>query len=208
MRLIIFGATGRTGRELVRQALDQGHEVTAFARTPAKMSLQHDRLAVVRGDVTHFADVDEAMPGHDAVLSALGTNIRRPGNVQSEAVRNLAAAMEIHGVRRLIYMSSLGVGLSRGQLGPLYNYFLIPFIMKDYFKEKEKAERLIRETKLDWTIVRPGRLTNGPRTGEYRVNFTEPETSKPQISRADVADFMLQQLTDLQYLKETPGLAY
>jgi hypothetical protein len=117
--------------------------------------------------------------------------------------------MEKHKVKRLIFESSLGVGDSRGKLGLYYTFFVIPFIIFFYYKDKELAERYIVESSLDWTIVRPGQLTNGKKRGVYREGLNVGNWfSSVSISRADVADFMLKQLTDNSYLNKTPGVAY
>lgn len=209
MKLLIFGATGGTGRELVAQALEQGHVVAAFARNPAALSLNHPHLRVVKGDVLDHDSVESAIKGQDAVLSALGTRVLTKSTILSEGTKNIITAMEKLGVRRFICESSLGVGDSRGQLGFLYGYILIPLFLRNIFADKEIQERYIRQSKLDWVIVRPAVLTNGPRTEGYRSGFGVADKSiKGKISRADVADFMLKQLTDKRFVHKTPGLSY
>jgi len=210
MNLLIIGATGGTGRALVDQALSQGHTVTAFARNPAKIEMTHERLTVVKGNVLDYDSVDRAMQGKDGVLSALGHKqwfIKT--TILSKGTRNIISAMEKHGVKRFICETSLAVGNSRGRLGLYYTLFVIPFITYFYFKDKERQEGLIKDSSLDWVIVRPGQLTNARKRGVYRHGadigsyiFTV------RISRADVADFMLRQLTDNSYLRQTPGVSY
>jgi putative NADH-flavin reductase len=210
MNLLIVGATGGTGRELVKQALALGHTVTAFARNPAKVSITHERLTVVKGDILDYDSVDKAVKDKDGVLSALGHKqwfIKT--NILSTGTANLISAMEKHGVKRFICETSLAVGDSRGRLGLYYTLFVIPVITYFYFRDKAKQEQLIRNSSLDWVIVRPGQLTNGRKRGVYRHGadigsyiFTV------RISRADTAEFMLKQLTDDTYLRQTPGVAY
>lgn len=209
MKIVIFGATGGTGRELVRQALAQGHQVTVFARNPGRLMMEHEDLPVVRGTVLDPEAVEAAVSGQEAALSALGALTLKKNTILSDGTKNIIEAMEKCGVRRFVCESSLGVGDSNGQLGFLYDYILIPFFMRHVFADKEVQERYIRESSLDWIIVRPAALTNGPRTGVYRA-LLAPErfTGKPQISRADTAEFMLKQLTENTYLRKTPGLAY
>jgi putative NADH-flavin reductase len=197
MKLLIFGATGGTGREVVAQALDQGHHVSAFARNPAAITTKHDHLKVAHGDILDYPSVAAAVPGQDAVLSALGVRKLRKNTVLSDGTKNLIRAMERHGVRRLVCESSLGVGDSRGQLGWVVNLLIIPLFLRNVFRDKEVQEQYIKQSGLDWVIVRPGALTAGPRTGVYRSGFSPTDqTIRGKISRADVADFMLKQLTD------------
>jgi len=127
----------------------------------------------------------------------------------SDGTRNILQAMEKLGVKRFVCESSLGVGDSKGQLGPLYNYLVIPLLLNNIFADKEVQEKLIQESPLDWVIVRPARLTNGPRTGKYRSGFAAGDKSiQAKISRGDVADFMLAQLTSYDSLRKTPGVSY
>lgn len=250
MNLLVFGATGGTGRALVRQALDQGHAVTAFARDPNKITIRHENLSIVQGDILDYNSVEAAVKGHDAVVSALG--VRTPAGIAvlvtiacqvlarttalsgplewlvrltipvlmfvslqkktttlSEGTKNIVRAMEKLSVRRFVCESSLGVGDSKGQLGFLYNYILIPLFIRSIFKDKEVQEAVIRDSHLDWVIVRPGALTNGPYTGRYRSWSGTPDASiRRKISRSDVADFMLLQLKESATLGASPGLSY
>ena len=208
MNLVIFGATGGTGRALVEQALDQGHTVTAFVRKASRMCVKHRRLRLAIGDVLDYGTVEAAIVGQDAVLSALGHKrwlIKT--SILSRGTRNIVAAMTKCRVRRFVCETSLGVGDSRGRLGILYTFFLIPLLLYFYFQDKELQEKCIMQSSLDWVIVRPAALTNGKQTGVVREGkdigsllFTH------RISRADVASFMLSELRDDRYLKDTPGV--
>ncbi|MEP6925753.1 MAG: SDR family oxidoreductase [Pyrinomonadaceae bacterium] len=208
MKIAIFGATGGTGRELVRQALEQNHEVTVFARTPSKINdLQHENLKIVQGDVLNFDGVEKAVVGQEAVLSALGSPTLKAGDTTlSDGTKNIIKAMEKHGIQRFICETSLGIGDSYGQPGFFFTKIVVPFLLKHAFADKEIQERDIKTSKLDWIIVRPGRLTNSEKTGKYRHGLDKSISGK--ISRADVADFMLKQLTDEQYLRKTPAICY
>src|SRR5437899_6897364 len=190
MRALIFGATGGTGRQLVFQALRRGHDVSAFVRTPDRLAIVDPRLRAVQGDVQRVESIRSATPGHDAVLSALGTRSLGPTTLLSDATRDIVAAMQTHGVRRIIWESSLGVGETRGRLGPLYNWLLIPLLLRHVFADKERQQAIIRATSLEWTIVQPAALTNGPRTGTYRVGTCVGRLF-PRVSRADAAHFMI-----------------
>jgi uncharacterized protein YbjT (DUF2867 family) len=210
MRVLVIGATGGTGREVVKQALEDGHDVTALVRNPAKFPLTHERLSVVRGNVMDAASIEAAMWGQDAVLCALGhKRWLGPSKILSQGTRNIVRAMEKHGVKRLVVETALGVGDSAGRLGLYYTLFTIPFILPFYWHDKGRQERVVRESSLDWVIVRPGQLTNGRKRGQYRHG---PRVGNylwsVSISRADVADFMLKQLGETPYLRGTPGLCY
>jgi len=195
--------------ELVEQALEAGHLVTAFARSPAAVKIKHTNLKVQQGDIVDYSSVEAAVQGQDGVLSALGVRQLGKNTILSDGTRNLIQAMEKLGVKRLIVESSLGVGDSRGQLGPMHNWFVMPVLLRNIFADKETQESLIQASRLDWVIVRPAILTNGPRTGRYKAGFGPNNQSiKRKISRADAAEFMLKQLADDTYLHKTPGLSY
>ncbi len=209
MKLLIFGSTGGTGRELLKQALEQGHNVTAYARNPAKIDdIKHARLQVVRGDVLDPAVVESAVAGQEAVLSTIGAGAEHT-TLREDGTRNIVKALEKTGVQRLICQSSLGVGDSRTNLPFFTKYIIVSVFLRHAFADHELQEAVVKQSSLDWTIVRPPHLTDGPRTGVYRHGFTTTDTRiKGKISRADVADFMLKQLTDDTYLHRTPGVSY
>ena len=199
MKIAIFGATGGTGRELVAQALELHHEVTAFARTPSKITQQCDNLVVVEGDILDRDSVHRAVAGQDAVLSALGIRKLNQNTIMSDGTENIIGAMKNNGVKRFICMSSIGVGDSKSQqeqLGWLYNRIVLRFMLKNMFRDKEAQEQHIMYSGLDWTIIRPAILANGPRTGAARGLLSDDMSLKPTINRADVAAFMLWQLVD------------
>jgi putative NADH-flavin reductase len=209
MKLLVFGATGGSGQALVAQALEQGHEVTAFARNPAAIPTKHDRLKIAQGDILDSSSVEAAVQGQEAVLSALGTRSLKKNTIISDGTKNILTAMERQGVRRFICQTAMGLGETRGQLGWFFTYLIVPLIIRHPFRDKEVQERYIKESSLDWVIVRPAQLTNGPRTGVYRSGFGPTDrTIRGKISRADVADFMLKQLTDNTWLRQTVSLSY
>jgi len=209
VNLLIVGATGGTGMQLVSQALERGHRVTALVRKERPME-PRPGLITVLGNVLEPSSLERAVRGQDAVLSALGhKQWFRPTRILSEGTRNLIEAMRRHGVRRFVCETALGISDAWWQLGLYYTLFVRPFILPLYFWDKTRQEAIIRASDLDWTIVRPGVLTNGPKRGHYRHG---PRVGHwlwtVRISRADVAAFMLDQLTDSRYFRASVGLAY
>jgi uncharacterized protein YbjT (DUF2867 family) len=208
-RVLIVGATGGTGRELVAQALARGCEVTALARNPLGLAIEHPRLRIVRGDVLDYASVEPAVRGQEAVLSALGhRRYYPPSRILSEGTRNLLRAMEAHGVGRFVCETALGVGGSTGRMGLYYTLFVIPIVLPFYYWDKVLQERLIAASRVPWVIVRPAALQNRPARGVRRHGSGVGSFLwTVGIPRADVAAFMLDQLTDDTYLGKAPGVA-
>ena len=208
MRVVVFGATGSVGRHVVEQGLARGHDVTAFVRDPPGLDLAHEGLTVFQGDVLDAASVERAVRGQGAVLCSIGAG--RKGRVRSEGTRNIVRAMEGAGVQRLVCQTTLGTGESSGNLNFFWKHFMFGLLLRDAFADHEQQEAHVRRSALDWTIVRPAAFTDGGgRTGEYRHGFSPSKKGlKLKISRADVAEFMLDQLTDDAYLHQTPGLSY
>ena len=209
MQLLIVGATGGTGQQLARQALSQGHAVTALSRHAERMRTRDRRLRMVHGDVLDAGLLDAAAAGQDAVLWALGTAItRKPVTVFSEGTRNLLRAMERHVVRRFLCITGIGTGDSRGHGGFIYDRIIQPLLLKTIYEDKDRQEELIRRSDREWIIIRPGFLTDGPATGNYHALTDPGGVTAGKISRADVAAFMLAQLTSDRYLRQTVLLTY
>lgn len=207
MKLIIFGATGTIGRRLVDQALSQGHRVTAFARHPSTLDVDHRDLTLLAGDVLDRKAVADAVQGHDAVLIVLGAG--RRGTVRSVGTGHIIDAMERHGVRRLVCQSTLGAGDSHVLLNFFWKHIMFGLLLRDAFADHQAQEALVRRSSLDWTIVRPAAFTDGPATGAYKHGSLLADTNLTlKISRADVVDFLLRQLTGDAYLRQAPGLSY
>ena len=207
MKLIIFGSTGSIGRQLVRQGLEQGYLVTAYARDPSKLGIRHDNMKVVQGDAMDLSSVEKAVQGQDAVLCSLGAGAK--GTVRARGTKNIIRAMEKVGIRRFVCQSSLGVGDSWGNLNFFWKYVMFRGILRQAYADHVSQEDHVRQSDLDWTIVRPAAFTDGNRTGEYRHGFPgNDKTTKLKVSRDDVAEFMLKQLTHEEYLRKTPGLSY
>jgi len=211
MKIVIFGAAGATGRIVVKRALEQGHEVTAFDRHIASLTIQHPKLTLVQGDIFNSSQVEAAIVGQDAVISVFGV---RPGitlPVCSEGTKNIIAAMDKLGVKRFISQSAFVVAALDGEWQEVpYLPLILPFFpkVKAMFADKVIQEQEILHSDLDWIIVRPARLTDGPKRGEYKVSDPLLMGPRAKISRADVADFLLEQLNDDTYLHKIPRLKY
>jgi uncharacterized protein YbjT (DUF2867 family) len=208
MELLIIGATGTTGREVVKQALSLGHRVTAFSRNPEPLrQIRHHNLQLMSGDVMDALSVEKAVRGKDAVLSTLGAG--RKGTIRSEGTRHVIEAMQKNKVRRFICQTTLGAGDSRVHLNFFWKHIMFGLMLREAYRDHEVQERYIMNSNLDWTIVRPAALTDGPATGQYRHGFGEEERGlKLKVSRQDVALFMLMQLSSEQYVHQAPGLSY
>lgn len=210
MRVLVIGASGGTGRQLVEQALERGDSVTAFVRDPRRLPARHEALRIAVGDVLDPQSLQQAARDQDAVVCALGhKRWFYPNKILSAGTQNIVDAMKAEGIRRLVCETSLGVGNSFGRLGIYYTLFIVPFILPLYYWDKLRQERAIRASGLDWVIVRPAALTNASKRGKYRHGLHVGNWLLTlRISRADVADFMLDQLTDDTYLRSTPGVAW
>src|SRR6266581_4932353 len=208
MKLIIFGATGQTGRLLIEQGLTEGHEVTGFARDPTRLNAASGSIRVVQGNVLDPAAVDRAIAGQGAVFSALGTEARGSPPVLPNGTRHILEAMERHGVKRIVVLSAAGAlhepaGTVLGGVGLALARAVIPSVYREHRGMLEE----LRTRALDWIAVRPVLLTNGPRTGRYRVASEGIPRGGYRISRADVADFMIHQLTSDEFVRKMPAIA-
>jgi putative NADH-flavin reductase len=207
MKVVIFGASGQTGRELVTQALELGHVVTAFARRPETLGGADGRVRVVQGDIVDVAAVTRAVEGQEAVLSALGaSNPMRPYPEFRTGVANIVKAMQTSDVRRLVYLSFLGVRAGEERLGFFLNQ-VAARLLRHAIADHAANERTIRASRLVWTIVLAPTLTRGRRTRTYRSGEDVAiQSVVPSISRADVADFMLRQLAEVTYVGRSPRI--
>jgi len=210
MNILIIGSTGGTGQQLVKQALERNHTVTAFARNPSKIKITHNNLKVLKGNVLDIESLVDATKGQDAVISSLGhKRFLLPNKILSQGTKNIIKAMNKNNIKRFICVSSLGIGDSIGRMGLYYTLFVIPVILHFYFWDKGKQEKLIKKSELDWTIVRPGVLNNRKPKGNYKHgNKIGNFIWSVRISRADVTDFTLKQLNDKTYIHKTPGVCW
>lgn len=209
MKLLIIGASRGIGRQLLEQALQAGHLVTAMARHPEHLPRQSAGLQTVAGDILNLSLVQQVVAGQEAVCLTIGVGVTiKPVTVFSQGTKNVLAAMAEHGVRRLVCVTGIGAGDSAGHGGLLYDRIFKPLLLKTIYEDKDRQEALIRASDTDWTIVRPGFLTNGPLTENYRVLTDLWGITADKISRADVAHFMLEELSAPRYVGQTPLLTY
>jgi putative NADH-flavin reductase len=206
-RVVVFGATGRSGGAVVARLLERGHTVTAFVRSPEKLAEFDGRLQIATGDVLDPEAVKRVVAGQDAVVSCLGAGLK--GRIRSEGTRNIIDAMETQGVRRLVTQSSLGVGESRDNLNAYWKYVMFGMLLRKAYADHGVQERYVRESNLDWTVVRPGALKDGPARGDYLHGFppTERQLSL-EISLPDLADFVVGELEESRYVHQAPALSY
>lgn len=210
MRLAVFGATGRIGGHLLSWAIDAGHDVHVLARNPESLR-PRDGLTVTGGDVLDPAAVTAVISGADAVLSALGPRgldgFRRH-ELLAPAASNIIDGMYKTGAHRLIAVSAAGAFVTEDPDTSRIIKLILPRIFARVFADTRRMERIVRDSELDWTLVRASRLVDEPGTGKYRVRADYPPPGGGKIARADVAHFVAAALTSASYLGESPALAY
>lgn len=208
MHVVIFGATGRTGQQLVTQALELGHTITAVARRADGVAVQHDRLQVVQGSFGDQAAIEAAIRGHDAVLCAVGApQSRKPTSVHADSARSICAAMEATGVQRLICVTSGGTNPHHDPNLPFIFEQIFKRIYANIYRDQQVMEQIVMERPLDWTIVRPAGLTDTPPTGRCRVAEGYALPGGSRTPRSDLAAFMLQQIETRMYIRKAVALA-
>jgi putative NADH-flavin reductase len=209
MQIIVFGASGTTGLEILKQALAAGHSVKAFVRSPSRVTIQHVNLIVNQGDATDQAAVAQAIIGQKAVISALGQTRPPVPGMLVKAYQNILDGMRKAGVRRIVATTGAGVRAPQDQPGIIDQVMkgLLNIVAAEVLRDSEAGAAAIRESELDWTVVRFPRLTGGVHTGAYRVGFLG-RNSGIQISRADGADFVLKELVAGKYIRQMPVVSY
>ena len=209
MKLLVIGATRGIGRCLVDYALEEGHEVTALVRKPDQLDRDTSRLTVVRGDILDAASVSRSLEGQDAVCTTIGIGpTRQPVMVFSEGIRIVIAAMQATGAHQLACITGIGAGDSKHHGGFFYDKIINPLLLKTRYADKDREEAVVRASDVEGVIVRPGILTNGPLTVQYRVITDLSGITAGKISRKDVAHFVLGELAEKKYVRQTPLLTY
>jgi putative NADH-flavin reductase len=210
-RVLIIGASRGIGLETVRCALAEGHRVRALARGATSIGIDHPELEKIAADALDRSAVAAALPGVEAVIETLGAP-RDAGAVLwgttlfSRATRILVDAMQAQGVSRLVAVTGLGAGDSRGRLGLLFDAIAFPLVLKRIYDDKDVQEQMIRASRLDWTIVRPGLLKSGAATGRARA-LTDPSDWRAGfVTRADVAAFLVREAFERRFVGKTPLL--
>ncbi|MCW6511890.1 NAD(P)-dependent oxidoreductase [Lichenifustis flavocetrariae] len=206
MRILVTGATGGTGREVVRQALARGHQVNALARSASDAAPLLPGTDIIEGDARDGEAVAKALAGCDGVISALGTKLSllHEETLLSTATRVLIDAMQHRGIKRLVCITGIGAGDSHGHGGFLYDRIVQPLLLNSTYHDKDRQEDEVRESSLDWTIVRPTNLTNGPATDDIRALTDLTDFHGGSIARADVARFLITELEDRHWAGKSP----
>jgi putative NADH-flavin reductase len=210
MKLAVFGITGGIGGHLLSWAIDAGHDVHALARNPAAVR-SRGGLTVTRGDVLDPAVVAEVISGADAVLSALGPrgfDGFRKTELLAPAASNIIDGMHKTGAHRLISVSAAGAFVTGDPDTSWIIRQILPRILARPFADVRRMEQVVKDSDLDWTLVRPVRLLNEPAKGEYRVRADHPPSGGRKIARADVAHFIGAALTVGSYIGQSPAVAY
>lgn len=208
MNIVIFGATGRTGQYLVNKALERGHLVTAVARHPEQITLRHEHLRVVGELFDQPETIEAAVSGQAALLSAVGAPMSRAAtSVHADSARSIVAAMTRVAVRRLICVTSGGTNPQHDPNLPFVFEQVFKRIFANIYQDQIEMEQIVMASETDWTIVRPAALTDSPATGRCRVNVAYAIRGGNQTPRADLADFMLNQLDDPTYIRKAVALA-
>jgi uncharacterized protein YbjT (DUF2867 family) len=204
MRIAVFGGTGGTGRQVIEQALEVGHQVSALVRDPNRLSEAAKKADIFIGDVLNAQQVAETIAGANAVVVSLGSRSDSPENTVSQGTKNIITCMQQTGVKRLVVVTSLGVGDSKDQV-PMAFKLVIKTVMRKIMADKEIQEQYVQESGLDWVIVRPGGLSDDPASRTY-IFGTDPSIIAGRVSRADVASFVLQNLSDDQFLGQAVAI--
>ena len=209
MNILIIGATRGIGAALLDQALSADHRVTVLVRRPAGVESTSEHLRILSGDILDADTVHTAVEGQQAVCITIGCRpTRKPVSLFSRGTENVIAAMKRRSVSKLICVTGIGAGDSKNHGGFFYDKVFNPLLLKTIYEDKNRQEALVQNSNLEWVIVRPGFLTNGPLTGTYRALTALEGVKAGKISRADVAHFILTEITQKQYLSKTPLLIY
>jgi uncharacterized protein YbjT (DUF2867 family) len=206
MKVLVIGATGATGVHAVKMLLAAGHEVTAYARNPASVTEAHAKLRVAQGDARDAAALDAAVAGQDAVLCAFGPRSLEKSDVQEVLYRNLVASMKKHNVKRIVNLSAWGAGDSAKHMNLFFKVFS-KTVLRHVWPDKERGERTLLDAGLDYVNVRPGRLVNEPARGGVKAGLA-PGGMKSELTREDLARFMVDQLTSDAWLRRSPLVGY
>lgn len=206
MKVLVIGATGRTGRQVLAKLVAAGHEVTALARNPDDLAGITHHFHAVKGDARDALSIEHAVAGQEAVISAFGSRTLKSGDLHETLMRNLVAAMRKHGVGRLVNLSAAGVGNSLGEM-PLFFHIVIALLLRNAFRDKERGEAIMFASGLAYVNVRPGRLTDGRARGGVKASLRAAGL-KLEMTREDLAGFMVAQLASDDWVGKSPIIGY
>jgi putative NADH-flavin reductase len=208
MNILVIGTRG-IGREVIKQALEMGHTVRALSRHPENIKITDPKLTIITGDAAKPEDINKAAVSMDVIVSAIGTP---PSNKKitlfTSAARSIISAVKNNGVKLLISVTGIGAGDSNGHGGFIYDRIIFPLLLKKVYEDKNSQELLIKQSDINWIIVRPGLLTNSQLTQKYRVLTDLKGVKSGSISRADCAHFILTQAASRTFIKQTPLITY
>lgn len=209
MKVIVFGATGGTGKQLVRQAIEAGYQVVACARNPSKLDIKSEHLTIVKGDLSNVALIENAISGADAVISLLGPRGSSKDKPLTNGMRNIVKAMKSSSVRRLVASSTLSVKdpIDRPNLMVSLLVSIVKTTMNAAYEDIIEAAEIVRGSDLDWTIIRVAMLNDKVKTGTVKVGYVGSGQVGLGISRADFADFMFKQIEDRRLLRQAPSIS-
>lgn len=204
LEVLVLGGTSGIGLEVVKLALQRGHKVTATSRHPERLAMKHDNLSNVLGDVTNAERMAELLPGQEAIVSAIGIGpTRDPISVFSEGMKIILAAIPENQRTKIISITGIGAGDSRGHGSFFYDKVFWPLALKTVYEDKDRQEQLLKRSDSNWTIVRPGFLTDGSAETRYRIINNMDGVTSGKISRTDVAHFIVAAFEQNLYAKET-----
>jgi len=208
LNILIFGGTSGIGLETTKLALSRGHRVTSITRHPERMSLEHINLTNLKGDITKRDTFNLLIEGKDVIVSTIGLGPgRKKVTVYSEGMKNVLAAMNQFKVSRVLTISGIGAGDSKGHGGFFYDQILNPFLLKQDYADKERQEAILRSSDSSWTIVRPGFLTDDKSAKNYRVIQNMDGIISGDITRADVAHYLVAAIEQSNNVGETVFLS-
>jgi putative NADH-flavin reductase len=198
-KIIVFGATGKTGRLVCSQLLKNGASVSGFGRSAEKIKSIDENLLVAQGNIHEYESISKAIANHQAVIVCLGSTSLKDKSTLSTGTKNIVEAMTHHNIKRLIVISAAGVGESWSQISWLPR-FLFKTLLRNVFADHIMQEQIVKKSSLDWTIVRAAVLTNKAASGNYQASNTTPVR---KIARADLAEFLVHQVLDKSYIQKT-----
>ena len=208
MNVLVLGATGGVGQHVVRYALSHGHKITALVRNPEKLKSAPTNIKSIQGDVLDRESLLKAVEGQDAVIYAVGTNSTGPTTLFSDSTRILLEAMRHSRARRLVCITGIGAGETKGHGGFLYDRIIYPLFTKNRYRDKERQEEMIRNSSLDWVIVRPAPFHEGGHNEPLQTVTNVEGVTLRRVSREEVAQFVVDQLTDDRFLRQTPFIGH